>query len=287
MPLFEKDPEDEALADAPAEGQKPTEPALPEDPAPEPTTLVALPRPGRRQRAAEAVEGLSGKFDEFARTMAERDAARDRELAETRGALAVLAQRPQFEPQRHEAPPIEPIAMLKQAKELLDAGKLDDYHEKMLEAAAIAAERRIAPRLQQQQAPQGPPNELMPYFAAHPEVAMHPHHQQLLMAKNMELEARRVPPGPGRLRQVFAEVSAFVKNEQKTNGNGRPQYSPSTAAALTGVPTSRSQASNGGDTSPGVNLTSREREIARRAGMSEQRYAEWQAKLNKERIVGG
>lgn len=274
--------------------QKATEPAVePEtepqaEPAPDPGVPVALPPKGRRASAAANVAELKALFEEQEKKRAERDEQRDRELAEYRNQVMALSQRPVVvqapQPQQREpqGPSLDDLD--RQAKEALDRGDFGGYQRFTRQAAAIEAEQRLAPRFQQQQAPQQDfiPPDVQILFHSYPEVGRHPHYKALLGAESMRIQATARGPIDQMtvLRQAFANVDAQLKGERKANGNGHSNgFSQSTAAALTGVPTARSQASNGESTDGQVVLSREEAETARKYGMSKEKYAAHMAEL--------
>jgi hypothetical protein len=278
---------------------------LPEDKAPEevaatepvapvadgPGAVVSLaPKLSRRAQAAEeqkqVLAALTSKID----TLASGISQRDQELAHMRGMMEAQAQQPRYvaPPQQHQAGP-DPETLIKEGKAALIAGDHDTYLAKTMQATRLQTIREIAPAFQELQQRAQQPNQMPPemaaMFAAHPDVAMAPNSIELLQAKNMELNARRVPPGPERLRMVFSEVDAIVKAGKKGGG---AQYSQASAAALSGVPTSSRSGGGGSTEGPGVALTAAELAVAiklEKSGvMSRADYAKGIAEQDPSRI---
>jgi hypothetical protein len=293
MPMLSPDPADEAdLPEDVTPGESPAaaEPAA--APVEEPGTRVSIKPPNRRAAAAEALnrrlEDLTGTVTSLRDGLSQRD----RELSEMRGMLQGVSQRAYAAPQAPQAPAPDEHQLLKEAKAALDAKDFDTYHSKTIAASEARVMRSIGPALQEianrQNAQQGGGMnpELMAMFAAHPDVASHPRHVELLAAKNVELDARGVPPGAGRIRQVFAEVDAIVKSGRKPNASGQ-RYSSSSAGALSGVPSSRGGAASGGG-DMGVTLNAEENRVAlklERAGiMSRADYAKGLAEADPNRL---
>ncbi len=257
---------------------------------------MALPDPKSRRTAREKEKA---RFEEMANTVKElrdRDATRDRQFGEMTGHLSALAQQRQAPQPQYQAPPPQlpdPDALLEQANARLDARDMTGYHRLLMQANQAATMRAMAPVLQrvsqfQQPAPQPQqvPAELMAYFAAYPDVATHPKRDQLLMAKNAELDARDFPAGPGRVRAVFEETQATIK---AMNGGQRqaPGFDRGSAAALSGTPTARPSGGSGaGKGEPRVDLTPEERFYWKKAGFTdESELAQNIAKSRPDRIV--
>lgn len=292
------DAEDLAALKGAADGVEAREAEAPAIPAPpEPNKPVTLEAP--KSRRARAEEERNAKLAEMSTTikeLRERDAARDRRDGEIMGRLSALAEQRQA-PQQQYQPPApqlpDPDALMEQANAALDKHDMHGYHRLLQQAHTAATMRAIAPVLQratfQQPAPQQQqvPAELMAYFAAYPDVATHPKRDQLLMAKNAELDARDFPQGPGRVRAVFDEVNALIKA-----GNGRQRQTPGfdqgSAAALSGTPTARPTggSSGGGKGDPRVELTPEERMYWKKAGFTDEgELARNIAASNPSRVV--
>lgn len=295
MPLLDgSDP----LADGADDG--PGVDVLPPEPEPEePGKLIAVtPDVPRRSRRAQAEEDrtremkeLRGTLDELRSGLGQRDQA----LAEMRGMLQANLQRPVMiqqapPPQRSAGDPTDVEKLEREAMEALDRKDFTTYQRKSRAASVMAAKQEVMAEMQQFQqrnpAPQAPaamPQELIPLFAAHPEVAQHPNAVNLLMAKAVEAEARGIPPGPQRSQFAFSEVAALIKGRNGTNGGGR-QFDQRTRGALSGVPTTMGGASAPGGGQTGVVLSADERAIAKMAGMSEADYARDVALNHPERL---
>ncbi len=273
-------------APAAAEGEGATE--APVDAGP-PQVVSLKPAESRRARAArelnERIEGLTRNVESLSSGISQRD----QQLAQMRGFMEAQAMQPRYQPAQPQQQAPDYTDLTKRAKQALDEKKFDEYHELTIAAAEAKTLARLAPALQELSQRQQPANQMPPelgaMFAAYPDVAMNPNHVDFLMAKNMELNARRIPPGPERLRMVFAEVSADLKGSKK-NGAGA-QYSQGSAAALSGVPTSRSAGAGGGD-GPGITLTQVEAEVAsrleRQGVMTKAQYAKGLADADPSRV---
>ncbi len=281
----------EALAGA-ADDKDPPEQELP---APETTKPVTLEKPkSRRERAEDVVNGKLKELSETVGKLSEGISARDRQIGELTGHLQALAQRPAYQPPQQYAPPPpqlpDPEELERKAQEAIDRKDFSSYQRLTREASVAATLRALQPGLsqlaQRAQAPaqhEGVHPGLMPYFAAYPEVATHPEHQALLAAKNIQLGARGVPIGPGRLKMIFDEVQADLRG---TRQPGAPAYSQSSAAVLSGTPTSRpAGGSSAHEGKPRVELTQEERYFAKKAGFSEHDIATEIAKSHPERIL--
>jgi hypothetical protein len=282
--------------DLPEDGAPAVDDAAPEaDAAPTgPGAVVSLQKPeSRRARAArelnERLEGMANSV----KTLTEGLSQRDQQLAQMRGFMEAQAMQPRYTAPAPQQQGPDPDDLVKQAKKALtDHNDFDTYQRLTLEAAEVRAMRRMAPVVQelQQRASQGGnsmPPELGAMFAAYPDVAMHPRNVDFLQAKNLELHARGVPPGPERLRMVFAEVDAGIKGGKK----GAPaQYSQASGAVLSGIPTSRGVLSGGSD-GPGITLTATEAEVAarleRQGVMTKAQYAKGLADADPARVRGG
>lgn len=289
-------PSDDAAKAAITAGREGTDPPADElPPEPEPPKSVSVaPKPRRAKIEEEYAKKLEEVSNNLLR-MQEGLSARDRQIGELTGHIAALSQRPAYAPPQYQPAPQpqipDPQELRRKALERLDAKDMDGYHRHLEEAHTAATLRQLQPilaqRMQQavpqQQADQMPP-ALMPYFAAYPDVAAHPKAMQLLASKNVELDARGVPAGPERVKQIFEEVRGIL-------GAGRPTgqaqaYSSQAASVLSGVPTARpsnGSAQRGGE--PRVELTAEERFIAKKTGMDEGKYAQLVAKNHPERIL--
>lgn len=277
-------PEDGAPAAAEGEGAT-------ETPAAEgPQQVVSLkPAESRRARAArelnERIEGLTKNVEALTSGISQRD----QQLAQMRGFMEAQAMQPRYQAPPQQAPMANPAELVQRARKALVAGDHDTYHELTLEAAEIRSLQRMAPALQELQQRAQPANQMPPemaaMFAAYPDVAMHPRHVDYLQAKNLELNARGVPPGPDRLRMIFAEVDSSIKGSKRSGGGA--QFSPGSAAALSGVPTSRSAAGGASD-GPGITLTAVEAEVAARLEkqgvMTKAQYAKGLADADPSRV---
>jgi len=247
----------------------------------------------RRERIEEKYDTRLKEVSDTVSRLNEGLAARDRQIGELTGHLQALAQRPAYQPQ-YQAPPQQlpdPEEFERRAQEAIDRKDFTGYQRLTREASVAATLRALQPvfaaqrqQMQPQQDPDAIPPQLMPYFAAYPEVAVHPDHKNLLAAKNMELHARGIPPGPGRMKLVFDEVRAIVKGGQAT---GAPaSYSRSNAAVLAGTPTSRpAGGSSAPEGKPRVELTQEERYFAKKAGFSELEIASEIAKSHPDRVL--
>lgn len=284
--------------DGPAEGAESAAPAAPAasvETPPDPTgngPTVSLAKP--LSRRAQAEKERNEKIDKLAQTVESLSngiSQRDQQLAQMRGFMEAQALQPRYVAPQQQQPSLpDPVELRKRAKAALDAQKFDEFHELTIQAAEAQTLHRLAPALQELQSRQQQPNQMPPelgaMFAAYPDVAMHPRNIDFLQAKNLELHARGVPPGPERLRMVFAEVDAGLKGAKK-NGGGA-QYSPASAAVLSGMPTSRSNGSTGGSDGPGITLTAVEAQIAARLEkqgvMSKADYARGLAEADPSRV---
>lgn len=280
---------------APAADKEPDGPAVP--PAPEPGKSVSVEAPkSRRQRAEEERKAQLSQMENTIKELRERDAARERRDGEIMGRLDAIAQLRQAPPVQQYQPPApqipDPEELLTKANAALDARDMQGYHRLLLQANQAATMRQLAPVLQRvnQPAPvqqQQVPAELMAYFAAYPDVATHPKRDQLLMAKNAELDARDFPQGPGRVRAVFDEVNATIK---AMSGQKRetPGFDKNSAAALSGTPTARPA---GGSSGPGkgeprVELNAEERRMWKAAGFTDEtELARYVAQSNPNRVL--
>ncbi len=271
------------------------EPAIP--PAPEPNKPVALVTPkSRRAQAEESRQAEIKALSDSVKEMRDGLTQRDRQIGELTGHLSALAQQRQAPQPQYQAPPPQlpdPDALMEQANARLDARDMTGYHRLLQAANTAATMRAIAPVLQrvsQFQAPapqaQQVPPELMAYYAAFPDVATHPKRDQILAAKNAELDFRDFPAGPGRVRAVFEEAQATIKAMKGGQGQA-PSFDRGSAAALSGTPTARP--SSGGSTGKGeprVDLTPEERFYWKKAGFSdESELAQNIAKSRPDRIV--
>lgn len=303
MPAFDLKPEAgddiDLPEDGPAEGAASATPAAPAasvETPPDPTgngPTVSLAKP--LSRRAQAEKERNEKIDKLAQTVADLSngiSQRDQQLAQLRGFMEAQALQPRYVPpqqqQQQAAPDYRDLK--RQADKALDERRYEDYNELMAAAAEARTMARLAPVLQELQQRAQPANQMPPelgaMFAAYPDVAMHPRNIDFLQAKNLELHARGVPPGPERLRMVFAEVDAGLKGAKK-NGQGA-QYSQASAAVLSGMPTSRSNGSTGGSDGPGITLTAVEAQIAARLEkqgvMSKAEYARGLAAEDPSRV---
>lgn len=287
-------PSDDAAKAAITAGREGTEPAvddLPPEPEP-PKSVSVAPKP----RRAKIEEEYAKKLDDIATRLQQTQeglAARDRQIGELTGHIQALSQRPAYAPQQYQPAPQpqipDPQELRRKALERLDAKDMDGYHRHLEEAHTAATLRQLQPILAQrmQQAPpqqeQIPP-ELLTFFAAYPDVAMHPQKMRLLAAKNEELEARGFPRGQERVQQIFEEVRSVIRAGKQP---GQAQaYSPQSASVLSGVPTARpSNGSAQRNGEPRVELTAEERFIAKKTGMDEGKYAQIVAKHHPERIL--
>lgn len=277
-------PEDGAPAAEPAEAE-----AAPAELAAQQTVSLAKPE-SRRARAERERKEEIDRLAKSVERLSDGLSQRDQQLAQMRGFMEAQAMRPQYAPQQQQAPTVDYAQLAKDAKKALDEGRFSDFQELTIAAAEAKTMARLAPALQELQQRQQPPNQMPPelgaMFAAYPDVAMHPRHVDFLQAKNLELNARGVPPGPERLRMVFAEVDANLKGSKK-NGGGA-QYSQGSAAVLSGMPTSRSGAGGGGSNGPGITLNAAELKIAadleRKGIMSKADYAKGLAEADPSRI---
>jgi hypothetical protein len=249
----------------------------------------------RRQIAEEQrsqeISGLRTTLEE----LRAKDSQRDQVLAELRGMMAGQLQRPVVVQQapaqqtRGAGDPSEVERLEEAAMKALDAKDFTAYHRNLRAAHVLAATEAVEARQQQNfranPQPQGPaamPQELIPLFAAHPEVASHPSSVNLLMAKAVEAEARGIPAGPQRSQWVFTEVSKMIKERPGSNG---ASFDTRSKGALSGVPTTMGGArTGGGNGQAGVTLTADERAIAKMAGMSDAEYAADVAKHDPKRI---
>lgn len=281
-------PEDKA----PEEGAPEVEAATPTAPEGPGATVSLAPKLSRRAQAAEetkrTLETLTSKLDSLTSSLSERD----QQLAQLRGYMEAQAQQPRYvaPPQQQSQLP-DPDVLMREAKTALDNRDFDAYHAKTAAAIEARTLRTLAPAFQELQQRAQPANQMPPemaaMFAAHPDVAMHPRSIELLQAKNLELHARGVPPGPERLRMVFSEVNGLVKSGKQGNGGGA-QYSQASAAALAGVPTSTRSAGTGTTEGPGITLTAAELEVAKKLEksgvMSRADYAKGLAEADPSRI---
>jgi len=301
MPLLEGTSNDAASDDSAArealagvaEDKEPPDQELP--PAPEPPKAVALEKPrSRRERAEEVVNGKLKELSENVARMSEGISQRDRQIGELTGHLQALAQRQAFVPQQQYQPPPpqlpDPDELERKALERLDAKDMTGFMKLSRQAGVAESLRALQPvfaaqrqQMMPQPDPDAIPHALMPYFAAYPEIAVHPDHKNLLAAKNMELHARGIPPGPGRMKLVFDEVRAIVKGGQAP---GAAAFSQSSAGVLAGTPTSRpAGGSSAAEGKPRVELTQEERYFAKKAGFSEHDIATEIAKSHPERVL--
>jgi hypothetical protein len=278
---------------------------LPEDKAPEeaapaeqvpegPGATVSLaPKLSRRAQAAEETRKALEELKSSVATLSSSLSERDQQLAHMRGLMEAQAQRPQYvAPPPQQQVTASPEELQEQAQAALDNREYGKYQKLLIAAAKADTLRSLAPAFQelQQRAQQAQPTQMPPelaaMFAAHPDVAMHPRNIELLQAKNMELGARGVPPGPERLRMVFSEVNGLVK-AGKGNGAGA-QYSQSSASALSGMPSTRSGVAATGNDGPGITLTAAELEVAKKLEksgvMSRADYAKGIAEQDPSRI---
>lgn len=266
------------------ETQAEEQPETQEAPAEEQGTRVELPKKPNRRIAAE--QEMRATIERQGKEFREALEATNRQWREQFSALAqrpVVVQAPMQQQAQPQAP--DPDALDREALAALDAKDMATYQRKTREAAAAHASRNFQQYAQQfQPAPQqnGVPVELLPHFAAHPEVAQHPRHVDYLEAKTRELIADGWQPGPRLAAEVFRQVSEKIKGGQKT---GHQQYSQAAAAAITGTPGGRSQATSGGE-GPGVMLTPEMKKWAAKAGMSPERYAEHLAKIRPDMVQG-
>lgn len=288
-------PDDASAAATITAGREEAEPAtdaLPPEPEP-PKSVSVAPKPRRAKIEEEYAKKLEEVSNNLLR-MQEGLSARDRQIGELTGHIAALSQRPAYVPQQYQPAPQpqipDPEELEKRANERLDARDYAGYTRLTREAATAATLRQLQPllaqRMQQaapQQSDQMPP-ALMPYFAAYPDVAAHPKAMQLLASKNVELDARGVPAGPERVKQIFEEVRGILGAGRPTGQ--APAYSQQAAAVLSGVPTARpSNGSAPRNGEPRVELTAEERFIAKKTGMDEGKYAQIVAKHHPERIL--
>lgn len=258
---------------APVEGQGEQQ----QEPASE-GTVVPLPKPPSRRAtaAAELKETIERQGKEFREALAaERQQWQQQFSALAQRPVVVQAPQQQYQP----APQLpDPEALDREALAALDNRDMATYQRKTREAASAHAARQFEQYAQRMQpAPQqqsGVPVELLPHFMAHPEVAQHPRHVALLEAKTHELIAEGWQQGPALAAEVFRQVAEKVKSR----GQQRPQYGQQAAAAISGTPGGRSQAAAGGE-GPGVILTDEMKTMAKKAGMSIERYAEHMAKV--------
>ena len=280
---------------APAADKEPDGPAVP--PTPEPGKSVSVEAPkSRRQRAEEERKEQLTKMAQTIEDLRKRDEQRDRQFGELTGHLSALAQ------QRAAAPPVQayqppapqipdPEELLTKANAALDARDMQGYHRLLLQANQAATMRQLAPVLQRvnQPAPvqqQQFPPEMMAYFAAYPDVATHPRRDQLLIAKNAELEAREYPAGPGRVKAIFDEVQATLK-AGKGAQRQTPGFDPASAAALSGTPTARPAGGSGGSQGgPRVETTVAEQKYWKAAGFTDEtELARYIAQANPSRVI--
>ncbi len=92
-----------------------------------------------------------------------------------------------------------------------------------------------------------------------------------VMLKDQELgELYNVPPGPERMRKAFEIADGLLGSQQSPTP---PSYSRDSAAALSGMPSGRSN--GGGSSEAGVQLTGLQREAAKAAGMDAASYVKW------------
>ncbi len=274
---------------------KAPEEAAPAEQAPEgPGATVSLaPKLSRRAQAAEDTRKALEELKSSVATLSTSLSERDQQLAQMRGFMEAQAQQPRYvAPPPQQQPGLDPDHLMREARQALDNKDFETYHAKTAEAIRVRTLRDIAPAFQElqqrayQQQPTQMPPELAAMFAAHPDVAMHPRNIELLQAKNMELGARGVPPGPERLRMVFSEVNGLVK-AGKGNGAGA-QFSQSSASALSGMPSTRSGVAATGNDGPGITLTAAELEVAKKLEksgvMSRADYAKGIAEQDPSRI---
>ncbi len=278
---------------APADDKEPAAPEIPPPPEPDKPVALAGPPKSRRQRIDEeyttTVKDLKGGMEELRRSLAERD----QRLGELTGHMAALSQRayqpqPQYQAPQPQLP--DPEEMERKALERLDARDMAGYHRFLGEANTARTLRTLAPVLAQRQQQQyAPPQEqvppgLMPFYAAYPDVASHPNQMRLLAAENERLEAMGVARGPERVKQIFENIRATLSAGRPA---GSPAFSQSSAAALSGVPTTRPVNGGSGGGGPRVDLTQEERVIAKRAGMSDAKMAELVMKNDPGRVIRG
>lgn len=270
-------PDNEPEAPEAAEPEAALEKSGPENFVPQ--SALEPKKPSRRQAATEAA--VEAKLAEFRdtwtknqQTYEQRLAEQREEMARMRGELEATRRMPQQAP-APQAQEEDPRELRRQARELLDAGKYDQYEEMSHRAAVIAARRETAKdfdaKLEEvkRSIPQQVDPQLQFLISQHRNVALNGQRgMQAVMLKDQELGLYGVPPGPGRVQKAFELADKMLQSGQQQHS------STDVATALSAVPTARPAASNGGG-EPGVTLTPLQEDTRRAAKMSREEYVKW------------
>jgi hypothetical protein len=246
-----------------------------------PASKLMPKKPGSRRHQAESVveqrlKEFNDNWSKERETYQSQRQQSEREVAELRGQIAAMQKMQQPATSQQQGP--DPAQMRRDARAALEAGKFDDYERIRDEAAQIEADRRadakVEAKLQEfrQQLP-APVHPAIQYLMnQHKNVAMSGERGvRAVMLKDQELgELYNVPPGPERMRKAFEIADGLLGSQQSPTP---PSYSRDSAAALSGVPSGRSN--GGGSSEAGVTLTGLQREAAKAAGMSAIDYARW------------
>lgn len=235
---------------------------------------IPVNRPSRRQRARMEIEEtikkhVSGVQESVQKTISEQSA----QINQLLGTLRTLQEQRSYQ----QAPPPETKsgsedidALDRQADEALERSDYATWKKLQrkiarLEAEQVADERMK--RLQGSQQPQGIPPQVMAVAINYPKVLERDPDLRLVSIKDQELDFQGVPPGPARVRKAFEAANALLGGSQSS----QPSFSQGSASVLSGTPTQSSGANT--PSGPRVRLTPFQKQVAKKAGLSEEEYA--------------
>jgi hypothetical protein len=263
-----------------------TTPVVPEA---EKRERVQLPPTSRRGRAERRDADYQDKLrsveetvkkaqDEYRAELSRRDA----EIARLRGSYEAL--QPLIQQQQQARQAAEPTAddLDRQADAALDQGQYSEYRRLLREASDVRTEQKIA-ALRKELAPQQQQgtNPVIGAMLASSKAVLSAGERgmALVRIKDAELGVMGYQDNPDRWQRAFQMAEAQLGAANTSNG-----YTQQAAGALAAVPTSRASGTKS-SRGPGVELSDLEKDWARRAGMSNEEYAQELASAHPDRVT--